>query len=868
MKYIEVREAFFKILKDIFIGAKIEGDSGYVNLMKIKSKYYQHFNKQLLQDMEVCFKKIDANTEAKVYVLEHLYTFFNKYFSDNGSIFFAYTQLKDKVTEKVYQQDKDVSLFWKTHMLYYIKTDKLYKDFLIQDTQNPIIEYFFSVQNLPLKQNNERKDIVFELNNIEYIEEQTDEAIKTITKINFDVKYAENGSKTKTEEILKKITKEDKKFKFMTEKELEFYFNTFKKQTEVDFFINKNAKKFLQEQLNFYIQNYLLSDDTLFQQEKLNHIKTIKIIGDKIIQIVSQFEDELVKIWNKPKFVHSSNYVITIDKITNQDVLKKIYTHKNLHKQIDEWIKLGFFESISLEEITTQKYKFLPIDTKYFKDIELDIVALFDNLDQQLDGWLIHSENYQALNTLQHKFKEKIQTIYIDPPYNTNASEILYVNGYKESSWLSLMENRLTLSKYFMDEEAVLVLAIDDTQLPKVSILLTEIYNDYDINTVVINHHPAGAGLEKSNISTTHEYAIFITPKGKKKLYGELKENTIDDKIGFIRTGTADSNLRVGRPNSFYAVLVDTDKNIVVGVEPPPKDDKYPIINTECGYKRIYPVSSNGVERVWRRSYNSCIKEIEKGNIISSKNHSIYLKTYSLDSHKPIFSNWLDKKYNAGVYGTNILKDIIGDSLFSYPKSLYTVCDCISLNNKYDKDSIILDYFAGSGTTAHAVIELNKKDEGERKYILVEMGKHFDNVIIPRLKKVCFSDKWKDGKAQESGEGVSQFFKYFSLEQYEEVLKKSVYEDKSPMTMDIYEQYLFMKDLKLSSVVSEIDDAAERVRIDITKLHSKIDIAETLSHLRGKFIKQITAEKVVFADGEELVFEELSHKDIKALVWW
>lgn len=858
MKYIEVREAFFKILKDIFIGAKIEGDSGYVNLMKIKSKYYQHFNKQLLQDMEVCFKKIDANTEAKVYVLEHLYTFFNKYFSDNGSIFFAYTQLKDKVTEKVYQQDKDVSLFWKTHMLYYIKTDKLYKDFLIQDTQNPIIEYFFSVQNLPLKQNNERKDIVFELNNIEYIEEQTDEAIKTITKINFDVKYAENGSKTKTEEILKKITKEDKKFKFMTEKELEFYFNTFKKQTEVDFFINKNAKKFLQEQLNFYIQNYLLSDDTIFQQEKLNHIKTIKIIGDKIIQIVSQFEDELVKIWNKPKFVHSSNYVITIDKITNQDVLKKIYAHKNLHKQIDEWIKLGFFESISLEEITTQKYKFLPIDTKYFKDIELDIVALFDNLDQQLDGWLIHSENYQALNTLQHKFKEKIQTIYIDPPYNTKNEEFIYKDTFKHSSWLSMMDNRMTIAKDFLKNEGCIFISIDDNEQARLKLLCDDIFGEDNFIANIIRQNKVGSGHDTSMLAVEYDYVVSYGKDLKSIYFNQEEVDVVND------TKYKLDDEYLNERGYFYLRDLDYKGSYSKTLDYPIKTPD----NTE-----IYAGNKIGEPNTWRWSKEKFEWGLQNGFIMFKNNNNnwkVYIKQYQYVDNKGLLTTRkipyraLTKFLNST--GSQELFQIMGNNSFSFPKSVELINYLSNISN--GNNSIILDYFAGSGTTAHAVIELNKKDEGERKYILVEMGKHFDNVIIPRLKKVCFSDKWKDGKAQESGEGVSQFFKYFSLEQYEEVLKKSVYEDKSPMTMDIYEQYLFMKDLKLSSVVSEIDDAAERVRIDITKLHSKIDIAETLSHLRGKFIKQITAEKVVFADGEELVFEELSHKDIKALVWW
>ena len=132
--------------------------------------------------------------------------------------------------------------------------------------------------------------------------------------------------------------------------------------------------------------------------------------------------------------------------------------HENLQEQIKEWQELGMvdekftfndLENNDLLKTKNDKYTFLPIDTKYFKDIELEILSLFDNIDEALDGRLIHSENYQALNTLQEKYKEKVQCIYIDPPYNTDSSPIIYINNYKHSSWLTLMANRFEVSKIY-----------------------------------------------------------------------------------------------------------------------------------------------------------------------------------------------------------------------------------------------------------------------------------------------------------------------------------------------------------------------------------------------------------------------------------
>src|SRR5690606_27445277 len=218
-------------------------------------------------------------------------------------------------------------------------------------------------------------------------------------------------------------------------------------------------------------------------------LQILKDIAYKIIDFISQFEDELVKIWNKPKFVKNSNYVITLDRIlsagknvisnessseaipSKNTLIHKIVTHKNINQQIKEWKELGFVgddfnpddifadearrskKLFDEENILNPKYKFLPVDTKYFKELEPEILSLFDDLDEALNGWLIKSENYQALNTLLPKFKEKVQTIYIDPPYNTGNDEFIYDDKFQDSSWLTSLENRVNIAKDFLNKD-------------------------------------------------------------------------------------------------------------------------------------------------------------------------------------------------------------------------------------------------------------------------------------------------------------------------------------------------------------------------------------------------------------------------------
>ena len=188
-------------------------------------------------------------------------------------------------------------------------------------------------------------------------------------------------------------------------------------------------------------------------------------------------------------------------------------------------------------------------------------------------------------------------------------------------------------------------------------------------------------------------------------------------------------------------------------------------------------------------------------------------------------------------------------------------------------DALILDFFAGSGTTAHAVMNLNRADGGNRKYILVEMGEHFNTVILPRVKKIAFSDKWKGGKAVlgNGSQGMSHFVKYFDLEQYEDTLRRADYGDHAaPLfaaTLEELARYVFLRDLKLLDAVT-LDLAGNQVAVALDRLYPGIDLAETLSCLTGKWIKRITADTVEFADGSTADLAALRWEDVKPLIWW
>ena len=848
-------QKFYDALKDIFIGARVEGESGYINLMRIKSRYYEEgVFPQLQKDID---KALEPFPEFREELFDKLYTFFNRYFSESGSIYFRYTPIYQNVYEKVYTDDKDVMLFWKTHMLYYVKTDRLFKNLEVEVDD---VKFFFDVSTLEHKKANEKRTIIYELKG-----KRNDGVIA------FNVLYSERGRKTKINDILRDLRKEGVT---ITEDTLEEAFRVFEKQSEVDYFINKNAKEFLQEQFNIWLYQYVFSGESEWTEKRIKQLQVLKDIAFKIIDFISQFEDELVKIWNKPKFVLNSNYVITLDRIAEKSVelIEKILEHEGFENQVKEWEELGIvgkefdkskiLENAPLSKQLNKRYQYLPIDTKYFKDLELEILGLFDDLDNSLDGWLIKSENYQALNTILAKFRGKVKCTYIDPPYNSKSTEIIYVNTYKHSSWMSLMENRLALSKLLSTTDGSHIIAIDENEQERLGWLLSSIFSEYTKVCVTVIHNKKG--IQGDYFSYNHDYAYFCIPPSLKRINEMLIPQDEWEYVNLRKWGTESE--RKTAKNCFYPILVKESN--VIGFGNVCSDSFHPSKSNnkrKDGTVEVYPIDPRGVERKWRYSRDSVedIRHLLRVHITKRGEIQI-LKAKASSQYKTV---WDDSRYIAGDYGTRLLTEmgLLPEGI--YPKSIYTVMD--SVYAVTDKDSIVLDYFAGSGTTAHAVINLNRQDNGKRKYILVEMADYFDTVLMPRIKKVVFSDKWKDGKMQ-NGQGISHFIKYYSLEQYEDTLRKVKYEDSNLFDnpyQDPYNQYVFMRDLKMLEAL-EIDYENNKVKVDLSKLYPNIDIPETLSNLLGKWIKKITPDYVEFEDGEQINLKDLDYKVIKPLIWW
>lgn len=848
---------FFNALRDIFVGAKIEGDSGYINLMRIKSRYYEQGVFPILkQDIN---KALEPFPDFREELFDKLYTFFQRYFSESGSIYFRYTSLHQNVYEKVYTDDRDVILFWKTHMLYYVKTDRIFNSLTVEVDG---FKFFFDAANMELKRSNEKRETIY-----------TFRSLNDDGALVFDVTYSERGRTTKMDEILKDLRQSGQQ---LTDDTLTRAFRVFEKQSEVDYFINKNARAFLREQFDLWMYQYLFAGRNIWSEERLAQLQVLKEIAFKTIDFISQFEDELVRIWNKPKFVRNSHYIITLDHIMrDEDLLKRILTHPNMPDQVQEWRDLGMIDGDFTLEMITKKdltgapfypqYQYLSLDTKYFPEPELDILALFNDLDSALDGWLIYSENFQTLNTISEKFFGQVKAIYIDPPYNTGGDGFNYKDGYQHASWLTMMENRLISAKKLLHDDGITFISIDEHEVTNLSQLCSYVF-DERVSTVIIQNNPKGRTLDRY-LATSHEYLLAYAKKqtqiaGLEKSESQLQDYRLVDENGFYRLlelrNTHQQFNRINRPNLWFDLYVD-ERDGTVTTEASPNHFK------------IYPIWDNGLEGCWTWGKTKVKKDRELliGRKVMGK-WKIYRKDYASKDGK--VSTYFPKTIWGETelrtdYGQKKLDDLFGARVFVSPKPTLLIEKSTELSSP--NAPIVLDFFAGSGTTANAIMNLNREDGGKRKFILVEMGEHFKKIILPRIKKVAYSDKWEEGKTNGSN-GMSHFVKYYDLEQYEDTLRKAVYRDTDLFNNpyeDPYHAYIFLRDEKLLTAL-DVDTENNKVHVHPERLYPDIDLAETISQRRGKWIKRITREYVEFQDGEKQNLIDPDWQVLKPLIWW
>jgi len=390
-----------------------------------------------------------------------------------------------------------------------------------------------------------------------------------------------------------------------------------------------------------------------------------------------------------------------------------------------------------------------------------------------------------------------------------------------------------------LSTDGVKVIAIDDTELIDLSKILEQIAEGFKISRITVVHNPKGSITKDFN--RIHEYSIFLTPEDRKDCIARtLEENETPRKMR--RWG--ENSLRTERKLSFYPIYIRDSKIVRIGEVP--DDNFHPTgrnVILDTGEIEVWPIDQDGIERRWNFGLDSIGQNLDRITIQKVDNSYDLFLTHEVTVPKTV---WTGGEYDAGNYGNTLLINILGEKKFDFPKSINLVRRCVYLTTSEHKSSLVLDYFAGSGTTGHAVINLNREDGGRRKYILVEMGQYFDTVTKPRIQKVVYSADWKDGKPV-GRKGSSHAFKYLRLESYEDALnnlqlrRSAEQQQLLDLGGRFAEEYLLHYWLDTESAGSLLSVAAfERpfdYRLRIIREHealpTRIDLVETFNYLIG-----------------------------------
>ena len=660
----------------------------------------------------------------------------------------------------------------------------------------------------------------------------------------------------------------------------------FTKRNTFDFFIHKDLGKFLRRELDFFIKNEIVHLDDLVDvndavvKQQLSKAIVLREIAHKLIDFLAQVENFQKKLWLKKKFVVETHYCITLDRVP-----RELYAEIAANDaQRAEWVRLFAIDEIEAstlgpgysdpltEGFLAANLK-LVLETRLFDgDFSERLLEALANIDAQLNGLMIHSENFQGLNMFQERYREKIECIHIDPPYNTTTSGFLYRNNFRHSSWLSMMHDRIAVGHMFLAEVGVLACHIDEYEMEHLHILLDQQLRLENAGTLVWDKGMPIAGA--NGLATQHEYVLFSTNgpapiRVKKKnmgvihekirylldSYGSLSRETIAayrswlrDQEDFSKSEKTydqfDESGRAFRSDNMSATDRRSNAKFYIPLI-------HPTTNQNC------PVPEYG----WRYTPETLSRLQQDNLILFGNDHE------TLPRKKTFMENTSDSQmstiFRSGARGKTVLDELNLEFPFAHSIDFYSHIVGASAG---ETDSI-LDFFAGSGTTGHAVINLNREDGGDRKYILVEMGEYFDTVLKPRILKVVYSPEWKDGKPMVRDQGISQMIKVLRLESYEDTLDNLEFTRPQPQ-QDLFdnanrndpfrEAYLLHYMLELESRESpsllNIQAFANPFdyRLKVTRNYEQqsvaVDLVETFNYLIGLRVQTISARQHLTAE--------------------
>lgn len=818
-------------------------------------------------------------------VFSHLFNFFRRYYSEGD--FISLRRYKEGVYAIPYEGE-EVKLHWANADQYYVKSSETFRDYTFkvaggkrvrvhlvaasteQDNNKPaqVKERRFVLAENPLSEENGELFIRFEYRPFEGKEKQDDlnkQAIQAILK--------SPGCKEWLAELGALAPTDKNRDRTVLEKHLMQYTarNTF------DYFIHKDLGGFLRRELDFYIKNEVMHLDDIEHEsapkveQYLSQIKVIRSIAHKIIQFLEQLENFQKKLWLKKKFVIETNYCITLDRVP-EELYPEIAKND---AQREEWVRLfaideikkdlnqpGYSKPLSAEFLKGNPH--LVLDTRFFSgDFTDSLLRLLDGIDSSTSGLLIHSDSFHALSFLGRRYCRGINCMYIDPPYNTGNDGFIYRDSYQHSSWLAMIGCRLSVANVLLDSEGSHWVSIDDNENANLRHLLDLHLGGHNFIATVIWHKVDSPKNSAVHFSVDHDYVLvyandasYWRPNGLPRTEAMLDryKNPDNDPRGqWLLSDLAARN--------YYS------------------EGQYPI--TTPGGNVISGPPAGSYWRVSKKKFDELVAD----NRIwwgQSGNNRPGMKRFLSEVREGVvpqtYWHWRDvgSTRNAKQELSKLMNAQSGEELFITPKPTGLVRRIVQIGTNPSNSSVVLDYFAGSGTTGHAVLKQNSEDGGNRRFILVEMGHYFDQILVERICR-CLHTPNQD----KHGSGI---IKYIRLESYEDALNNLELKRSNQQGMfldadaEMREQYVLSYMLDVESRGSQSllnveafrnpDEYKLRVERNGETQLVNVDLVETFNWLLGLTVKHIDVIPIKKDGPAVRVVEGTAPNGDRVLVLW
>lgn len=626
------------------------------------------------------------------------------------------------------------------------------------------------------------------------------------------------------------------------------HLRSYAKRNNSDFFIHKDLAGFLTRELDFYLKNEVLSLDTLLaggprpSEGWFQLLHVIKTLGTDIITFLAQLENFQKSLFEKKKFVTDCHWCLTLDRVS-ASLLPEVAANP---AQWTQWEDLHRISQIEPKTKTWAKGKdaekaiawlktmpFLMVDTSLFKDSDFQdrVLATLPNIDDQMDGLLVNSENFQGLRLLQDRYCEAVKCIYVDPPYNTGTDiNFPYKDGYARATWLSMITQSAHLAANLLDVDGLHLLQIGDDEAHASRFALEAVYPSRR-NSVVVRRGVKNVQAQfddTARLSLGHD-VIHVMSRSATTRLPHLHHRLDEDKPGKWDTFWRGTDRETMRYELF-------------GIKPKTGQWRWKKSRAEAAIEnyRIYMeriACSKSLDDWWSENYLSGVDlDFLRKNDDGTVQYYVAPQGYRIVS-----DNWLD------------ISSLGQETEFPHEKNIELLRRIVGWVTS--KGGVALDYFAGSGTTGHATISLNREDQEKRKYILIEMGGYFDEILKKRLQRVAFAETRKDGAPHvlekpvdpaNPYHGISHAFKVIRLESYEDALANIEFTHETEgglFTRQVGEEYLLKYALEFETQGSATRLSPESLLspfdyrlnlFDGTETRVKpVDLPETFHYLIG-----------------------------------